>query len=255
MRFVVVTLFPEFFEGALGASVLGRAREAGVFDVVFVSPREFATNVHRTVDDTPYGGGAGMVMRAPELFAAVTHARAQAQNARVALMSPQGAVFSQQAAARLAQLPSLVLVCGRYEGIDERFVAQIVDEEICLGDFVLSGGEPAAICVIDAVVRLLPGGLGNHTSAVDESFADSRLEYPQFTRPPTFEGVAVPAVLTSGDHQKVAKWRTKVSLLRTLARRPDLVAKRPLDKAEQKLLDDARIEVEPWLYRVRGRGE
>lgn len=253
MRFVVVTLFPEFFAGPLSCTVLGRAVEAGVASVEFVSPRDYATNVHRTVDDTPYGGGAGMVMRAPELAAAVARARELAPDARSALMTPQGSLFDQAAARRLSELPALILVCGRYEGIDERFVERHIDEEICLGDFVLSGGEPAALVLIDAIVRLLPGGLGNAASATDESFSAERLEYPQFTRPAIFDDLPVPAVLTSGDHGRVAKWRTKVSLLRTLERRPDLVAKRPIERAEQKLLDDVRIEVDPWLWRRRPR--
>lgn len=253
MRIALVTLFPEFFEAPLSVSVLGRAQQAGVFSVASVSPRTFATNTHRTVDDTPYGGGAGMVMRAPELGAAVEEARELAPGARVLLLSPQGARLDQAAAARLAAEPGLILVCGRYEGVDERFIERYVDEEVCLGDFVLSGGEPAALCLIDAVVRLLPGGLGNAASAVEESFSDARLEYPQFTRPPVFDELPVPAVLTSGDHARVAKWRQKVGLLRTLYRRPDLLARRPISKAERKLLGDDRLDVPAWLYLPRIR--
>jgi tRNA (guanine37-N1)-methyltransferase len=251
MRVVVVTLFPEFFDGPLAASVLGRAVAAGLVAVEFVSPRDFATNVHRTVDDTPYGGGAGMVMRAPELAGAIARARELAPGAPVVLMSPQGPRFVQAHARRLAALDGIVLVCGRYEGIDERLVAQHVDAELALGDFVLSGGEPAALAVIDAVVRLLPGALGNVTSAVEESFASERLEYPQFTRPAEFGGAEVPPILTSGDHAKVAKWRRKASLLRTRARRPDLIDARPLDAAETKLLADGRVEVPEWLWERR----
>jgi tRNA (guanine37-N1)-methyltransferase len=252
VKIVVVTLFPEFFDGPLRCTVLGRAIAAGVLTVEFVQIRDFATNRHGTVDDSPYGGGAGMVMRAPELAAATTAARAACDGGRVVMMTPQGAPLTQQIAQTLAARSSLVVVCGRYEGIDERFVERHVDEELSLGDFVLSGGEPAALTLIDAIARLLPGALGNEASTGDESFSAPTLEYPQFTRPPEFEGIEIPAVLKSGDHGRVARWRRRVSLLRTRHRRPDLYEKLALTDVDRRIEADETLEVEPWMIRRRG---
>lgn len=257
MHISILTLFPEFFQGPLTTSIPARAIAAGALSVDFRNPRDYATNVHRTVDDTPYGGGAGMVIRAVEMDAALQAARADDRVPRhVVLMSPQGAPFTQETAERLAKLPGFVVVCGRYEGIDERWIAQRVDQEISLGDFILSGGEPAAFVVIDAVARLLDGAVGNNASIVDESFSQGTLEYPHFTRPITFEGEEVPEILRSGDHGKIAKWRRKVSLLRTQERRPDLWATIELSKSDRKLLDDPRIFVDPrWYQSARSRKE
>ncbi|MCB9521033.1 MAG: tRNA (guanosine(37)-N1)-methyltransferase TrmD, partial [Myxococcales bacterium] len=205
MRVTFVSLFPEYFVGPMTTSVVGRAVASGALAWDAVSPRDFAVDRHRTVDDTPFGGGAGMVMRAPELAAATRWARSRMSGARVALMSPQGARFEQRHAELLAREEGLVIVCGRYEGVDERFVEACVDIEISLGDFVLTGGEPAAVCVVDAVARLLPGVLGNAASSVEESFSCGGLEHPQFTRPSAWEGVEVPAVLRGGDHGAVAR--------------------------------------------------
>ena len=237
----LLTLFPSYFEGPLSTSILGRARKAGVAGVRCVDIRDFASTRHRRVDDTPYGGGAGMVMRAPELAAATDWSRARAPGAPVIYLSPQGAPFRQSHARWLAEQPGMVLVCGRYEGVDERWIERHVDLEISVGDFVLTGGEAAAVCVVDAVVRLLPGALGNAASASDESFSHGMLEYPQFTRPATFEGLEVPDVLLSGDHGRISAWREKLSLARTSARRPDL-------------LEGAAPEVEDgeaWLVKKR----
>jgi tRNA (guanine37-N1)-methyltransferase len=194
-----------------------------------------------------------MVMRPTELGAAVEAARASNPGAPVILMTPQGRPVSQQLVGELAEGAGMILVCGRYEGVDERFVERHVDLEVCVGEAVLSGGEPAALCLLDAVVRLLPGVLGNASSLEQESFGSDRLEYPQFTRPVAFDGLAVPEVLSGGDHAAVARWRQKAGLLRTIERRPDLLARTPLSAAEQKLLDDRRVEVEAWLYAARHR--
>jgi tRNA (guanine37-N1)-methyltransferase len=194
-----------------------------------------------------------MVMRPTELGAAVEAARVSNPGAPVILMTPQGRPVSQQLVGELAEGAGMILVCGRYEGVDERFVERHVDLEVCVGEAVLSGGEPAALCLLDAVVRLLPGVLGNASSLEQESFGSDRLEYPQFTRPVAFDGLAVPEVLSGGDHAAVARWRQKAGLLRTIERRPDLLARTPLSAAEQKLLDDRRVEVEAWLYAARHR--
>jgi len=228
MRYQVVTLFPELIEAAIGVGLLGKAVAAGRVSVTSMSPRRFATNKHLSVDDTPYGGGSGMVMRPDCVLAGMESAEraiAGEQPVRRVLLTPQGARFDQAAARRLSAHESLVLVCGRYEGFDER-VRYFVDEEISLGDFVLTGGEVAAMCVVEAVVRLLPGVLGNAESVSEESFSPvckGLLEYPQYTRPPTFRGHEVPKILLSGDHAKVDAWRAEQSRARTLERRPDLV--------------------------------
>lgn len=252
MKITFVTLFPEFFEGPLTTSIPARAQSAGQLEVTFVNPRDFATNVHRTVDDKPYGGGAGMVMRPVELAQAIDRAAPEPARAHRVYLSPQGAPFDQKRARQLAGLEHLVLVCGRYEGVDERVITTRIDEEISVGDFVLSGGEPAAFCVADAVIRLLSGALGNEESIEDESFSAGLLEYPQFTRPASFEGHEVPEVLLSGDHGRVARWRRKVSLLRTMERRPDLIEGRVLSDEDQKILNDPKLEVPATYVRRRG---
>ena len=222
MRFTVVTILPELIESALAAGVVGRAREAGVIAVATVNPRDFTTDRHRTVDDTPYGGGPGMVMKAEPLLAAIA---AAPQPAHRILMSPAGRPLTQARARELAQLPHLVLVCGRYEGIDERVIDEAIDEELSIGDYVLSGGELAALVVLDAVARLVPGVLGEPESAVDESHAAGLLEYPQYTRPPKLGAREVPAILTSGNHAAIAAWRREQALARTAQRRHDMLAR------------------------------
>ncbi len=240
MEIYVLGLFPEFVEGFARASVIGRALEAGIVRVHTVQIRDFAIDRHHSVDDTPYGGGSGMVMMAPPVVAAmeslptdpVTLARPH-----TVLLTPQGKRFDQAAARALAARPAIALVCGRYEGFDERIRAY-VDEELSLGDFVLTGGEPAAAAVLDATVRLLPGVLGNAESTARESHTEPGvLEYPQYTRPAEFRGVRVPAVLTSGDHARVARWRRWQSLRRTRERRPDLYATLTLTDADRALAD------------------
>lgn len=232
LEFDVLTLFPEILRGALEESILGRAREKGLVHVNLVQIRDYAFNKHRSVDDLPYGGGPGMVMRCEPLYEAWTAARDRnpALPVRTVLLSPGGQPLRQPLLERWAsQIPEkarFILICGRYEGVDERFVEECVDEQVSLGDFVLSGGEIPALALIDGLMRLLPGALGNEASASGESFssaADGLLEFPQYTRPPEFRGRKVPDILLSGDHAKIHQWRRSMSLERTRARRPDLL--------------------------------
>lgn len=238
MRFEIVTLFPELFD-VLRTGLLGKAQEAGAIDVEAITPREFTQDRHRTVDDAPYGGGSGMVLMPGPIAETLDHldeARGGTSTHRV-LLTPQGARFSQSHARRFSELDSLTLVCGRYEGFDER-IRGLVDEEVSLGDFVLLGGEAAALAVIEATARLLPGVLGNDESVADESHADGLLEYPQYTRPEEFRGERVPEILRSGNHAAIARWRRKESLRRTLERRPDLLETAELTDEDRKLLDE-----------------
>jgi len=224
MSFEVVTLFPEMFRSFLEASLLGKAVAAGLVQVHFTDPRDHTHDKHRSVDDAPYGGGAGMVMKAPPLVEAIEAVAAARGPAHRVLLTPAGRPFTQARAHDLVQRGRVLLVCGRYEGIDDRVRELVIDEELSLGDFVLSGGEAAAMAIIDAVARLVPGVLGDHTSTEEESFAEEGLlEYPQFTRPPEYRGLRVPEVLLSGDHEKVRRWRRAEAEARTRARRPDLV--------------------------------
>lgn len=242
MRFEIVTLFPELFE-VLNHGLLGKAREAGRVDVHTVTPRRFTTDRHRTVDDAPYGGGSGMVLMPGPIAEALDHldeARAGRVSHRV-LLTPQGSPFNQTHARRFSELDSLTLVCGRYEGFDER-IRGLVDEEVSLGDFVLLGGEVAALAVLEATARLLPGVLGNDESAADESHADGLLEYPQYTRPEEFRGEKVPEILRSGNHGAIARWRRKESLRRTLERRPDLLQSAELSDEDRKLIKEIEEE-------------
>jgi tRNA (guanine37-N1)-methyltransferase len=231
VEFDVLTLFPQMFS-ALQESIPGRALEAGIARLNLIQIRDFATDKHRTVDDQPYGGGAGMVMRCEPLFAAWEKARDRSPlPIRTVLLSPQGQPMSQKLLqAWASEMPGkerLVLICGRYEGIDERFIEECVDEEVSLGDFVLSGGEIPALALIDGMIRLLPGALGNEQSAVTESFSEGLLEHPHYTRPPEFRGLKVPEVLLSGNHSRIAQWRAEQSRSRTKARRPDLLGPSP----------------------------
>lgn len=226
MRIDVLTLFPEFFRGVLETSLLGKSISRGLLEVVLHQIRDYTTDRHRTVDDTPYGGGHGMVMKAEPIVRAI-EAVAPA-GARRILLSPRGDLFTQERARELAALDSgFVLVCGRYEGVDER-VDAFVDAQLCVGDYVLSGGETAAAVIIDAVVRLVPGVVGNVGSLAEESFSEGLLEYPQYTRPETFRGLPVPEVLLSGNHAEIARWRREAAETRTRTRRPDLEARENL---------------------------
>ena len=219
----VLTLFPRMIAAPLEESILGKAREKGLLRVQVTDIREFAEGKHRVTDDVPYGGGAGMVMKPEPLVCAIEAAKARVPSARVVLMSPQGRRFDQRKAQELSQREAIILVCGRYEGVDER-VLPFVDEEISLGDFVITGGEFAALAIIDPMARLVPGVLGNAESPLQESFAgEGLLEGPQYTRPFEFRGSRVPEVLLSGDHAKIAAWRREQALHRTRDRRPDLL--------------------------------
>lgn len=236
MRIDVITIFPEYLEGALGVSLLGRARELGLLDVRCHDPRDHATDRHRSVDDAPFGGGAGMVMTPEPLFATVEAAAVQRP---LLLLSASGRRFDQAMAHELADGPGFSLICGRYEGVDQRVADHLCDGEVSVGDFVLAGGEAAALVVIEAVSRLVPGVLGNEESVAEESFTDGRLEYPQYTRPSEFRGWEVPEILRSGDHGRVARWRRATALRRTLERRPDLLDRDAgLGPDDEKLLDE-----------------
>lgn len=247
LRFEVLTLFPRMISGYAQESILGKAQEKGLVEVRASDIREFAVGKHRVCDDSPYGGGAGMVMKPEPVVAAIKAAKARLPNAKVLLMSPRGERFSQAMARELATLgedgeAACVLVCGRYEGLDERIMAY-VDREISLGDFVLTGGELAALAVLDATARLHPGVLGNESSPTRESFEEGLLEYPQYTRPPVFEEKGVPAVLQSGDHARIARWRRWQALQLTRSRRPDLFERLELSKADLKLLSKAESDL------------
>lgn len=239
MRIGVVSLFPEMVATIAEFGVVGRALSRELISLDIENPRDHTDDVHRTVDDRPYGGGPGMVMKYAPLAAALQVSRERVpEGSPVVCLSPQGAVFDQAVAERYAALPGMILLAGRYEGIDERLIESQVDEEISLGDFVLSGGEIAAMAVIDAVVRLLPGVLGDEESAQQDSFARGLLDCPHYTRPEVVEGKPVPEVLLSGDHANIARWRYKQALGRTRLRRPDLLEKLDLDDEQRMLLDE-----------------
>lgn len=241
----VVTLFPEMVQNIAEFGVVGRALDAHIARLNCVNPRDFATDVHRTVDDRPYGGGPGMVMKYAPLSQAIDQARADAPDgAPVIALSPQGRPFDQAGARHLAALPGFVLLAGRYEGIDERLIEAQVDEELSLGDFVLSGGEIPALAVIDAVIRLLPGALGDAESAQQDSFGEGLLDCPHYTRPEEIEGRAVPEVLLSGDHAKIARWRRMQALGRTAVRRPELLEGLELTDEQKAMLEEYLREID-----------
>jgi tRNA (guanine37-N1)-methyltransferase len=238
MRFDVVTLFPDLIRSASGHGVTGRALERGIAELHLWNPRDYTRDVHRTVDDRPYGGGPGMVMKVEPLRDAIVAARAAAPASQVVYLSPQGRVLDQGAVVEMAAAPGWILLAGRYEGVDERLVVRHVDAEWSIGDYVLSGGEPAALVVMDAIIRLLPGALGHDESAAQDSHMKGLLDFPHYTRPERVEGMSVPAVLLSGDHAAIARWRLRESLGRTWQRRPELLERRGLSTRERTLLDE-----------------
>jgi tRNA (guanine37-N1)-methyltransferase len=245
MRFDVVTLFPELVFGAAKHGVTGRAIDRGIVSLELWDPRDYALDVHRTVDDRPYGGGPGMVMKYQPLHDAITQAKKLSSgNKKVIYLSPQGKPITQALLSDASQLSQLILVAGRYEGIDERFVQLDCDEEWSLGDYVISGGELAALVVVDAITRLLPGVLGDADSANQDSHVDGLLDCPHFTRPEQLEGLSVPNVLLSGNHAEISRWRMKQSLGRTWQRRPDLLEKKQLTAEQEFLLKQFKNEVE-----------
>lgn len=235
MDFRVLTIFPGFFDSFVSHGIMRRAIEAGVVTLHPMDIREFAAGTHRITDDRPYGGGAGMVMKPEPLAKAIVTAKEKTPGARTILLSPQGRPFKQAIAGELALLNGLIFICGRYEGVDER-VYNYIDDEISIGDFVLTGGEPAAMIIMDAVTRLIPGALGDESSAQKESFEDHLLEHAHYTRPPEFEGETVPDVLLSGNHGVIETWRLESALMRTLLKRPDLLEEKTLSAKEKKVL-------------------
>lgn len=239
MRFEILTTFPGIVEGVAGESILGRARQKGLIDVEAVNIRDFTSDKHRTTDDAPFGGGPGMVMKCEPVFDAVEAliSRAAGRKPRILLMTPQGRRFDQPLAEELARESHLIMICGRYEGVDERIREHLVTDEVSIGDYVLTGGELAAMVIVDAVARLLPGVLGDESSPESESFSSGLLEYPQYTRPAEFRGYEVPEVLLSGNHEEIRKWRRAQALERTLKRRPDLLESAALSKEDRSILE------------------
>jgi len=239
----IVSLFPEMFQALTHYGITRRAIKKGVLELETWNPRDFALDRHNTVDDKPYGGGPGMLMKVKPLNDAIQAARRKSTgNSRVLYLSPQGRKLVQSDFVSMARLPELILVAGRYEGVDERLVQSVVDEEISIGDFVLSGGELPAMVLIDGITRLLPDAVGDRESVEQESFMDGLLDYPQYTRPKVVAGQAVPEVLLSGDHEMISRWRKQQALGRTFQRRPDLLAQRELSEEEQSLLDEYKSE-------------
>lgn len=240
MRIDVLTLFPEMFSGVLGSSILKKAAEKNAVTYHVTNFRDFSDDKHRTVDDYPYGGGAGMILKPQPIFDAVDHVRKKNKAPRVLLMCPQGEAFGQKKAEELSKEEQIILICGHYEGYDER-IRNIVTDEISIGDYILTGGELAAMVVIDSVVRLLPGVLGNQASPVFDSYSTGLLEHPHYTRPADFRGMKVPEVLLSGNHKKIEEWRIKQSLKRTKIRRPDLLYNYPLTEEQKKWLEKENL--------------
>lgn len=236
MRFDILTLFPGMFAGPFDESIIRRGRDKQLIDIAIHNIRDWATDRHQTTDDAPYGGGAGMVMKVEPLTSCIESVKARHPASTVVMTSPQGRRLTYRVAAELAGKEGLIIVCGRYEGIDERVRKLCIEDDISIGDFVLSGGEIAAMTIVDAVTRLVPGVLGSGESAETDSFCDGLLEYPQFTRPPKFRGLSVPDILLSGNHEQIRKWRRRESLRKTLLLRSDLMADVALTKEDHKLL-------------------
>jgi tRNA (guanine37-N1)-methyltransferase len=243
MRIAVVSLFPHMIREALGVGVIGRALERGIFEVEYFDPRDYTADVHRTVDDRPYGGGPGMVLKVEPMRSAVRDAmRVVPSGSRRVYMGADGRRFEQNMAREALGWPGLVLIAGRYEGVDERFIEQETDEQWSIGDYVLSGGELPVLVVIDALVRLMPGTLGSSESAQQESFSDGLVDWPHYTRPQGLDGHEVPAVLASGDHAAIQRWRLQQALGRTWLRRPELLERRGMSDEERELLEEFKIE-------------
>ncbi|HEX3047157.1 MAG TPA: tRNA (guanosine(37)-N1)-methyltransferase TrmD [Bacillota bacterium] len=243
MLIQILTLFPEMFEGPFGNSILKRAREQNRVEFRLINFRDFTVDVHRMVDDSPYGGGCGMVLKPDPVYRCLQAVKAEGPEPIVILLTPQGKVFDQTQARRLSSLEHIILICGHYEGFDER-IRSFVDLELSIGDYVLTGGELAAMVISDAVVRLLPGVLGSESSAINDSFSEGLLDYPQYTRPPEFNGMTVPEVLLSGHHARIEQWRREQALIRTARRRPDLLHDACLTEREREMLQTIEPEIE-----------
>lgn len=239
MKINVITIFPDMFTAPFNHSIIKRAREKGLLNINTINPRDFAQDKHQMVDDYPFGGGAGMVLKPEPMFAAVESIQS-CDNKRVILMCPSGKQFTQEKARQLAEYDELIFICGHYEGFDARITDNLVDEAISIGDYVLTGGEIPAMVVIDAVSRMIDGVLGSGESATEDSFYNGLLEYPQYTRPRDFRGMTVPEVLLSGDHAKIKKWRREESLKKTFLNRPDLLDKADLDDKDKKYLSELK---------------
>ena len=239
VQFDIITLFPSMFESPLSEGIISKAQKKGLIDIRVHDLREYTEDRHRTADDTPYGGGAGMVMKAEPIVRAIEAIKLPIGNTRTVFLTPQGVLLKQERAKKLSAYSQLIILCGRYEGIDER-VLSFVDEEISIGDFVLTGGEIAAMAVLDVVARLVPGVVGDAASVSEDTFSNFLLKYPQYTRPDNFRGLSVPEILISGDHRKIAEWRSAESLKRTLKRRPDLIEKADLTDKEKKQLENIK---------------
>lgn len=244
MIFDILTIFPGMFSSPLEESIVGKARSRGLIRIRVHNIRDFAVDKHQMTDDRPFGGGEGMVMKPEPIVTALRAVRNGNPAAKVVLMTPQGRLFNQEIAREFAGLSTLILVCGRYEGVDERVAEHFTDDQLSIGDYILTGGELAAMVVIDAVTRLLPGALGNEGSALCDSFSETVLEHPQYTRPQDFEGMTVPQILLSGNHESIRRWRRGQALLRTQIRRPDLFARLNLSPLDLALLESARQELE-----------
>jgi tRNA (guanine37-N1)-methyltransferase len=247
MRFDIITIFPEIFTGIFDFGIVRRAVEASLIEIQIHDLRDYTNDRHRQVDDRPFGGGAGMVMKPEPLFRAVEAVTSEAQDVSVVLLSPQGRLFSQSVAEEYVQKRGVVLICGRYEGVDERAAEHLATDEVSIGDYVLSGGEIPAMVVVDAVTRLIPGALGCEQSAECESFSDGLLDYPHYTRPAEYRGLKTPDVLLSGNHAEIERWRRRKSIEKTLLRRPDLIDNRMSSEAE-------RREIEEILKEIMERG-
>ncbi len=243
MRIDILTLFPGFFHGPLAESILQRAQDKGILDIRIANIRDYTTDRHHVTDDYPYGGGAGMVMKPEPIARAIQALCKEGPKPHVIYLTPQGPLHNQERAKQLAQKERLILVCGHYEGIDERIRSLYIHEEISIGDYVLTGGETAALVVLETVARMIPGVLGNESSYQNDSFYAGLLDYPQYTRPEEFEGERVPEVLLSGHHKKIEEWRRRQALLRTLRVRPDLLDQALLSGQDQSLLEELRKEV------------
>jgi tRNA (guanine37-N1)-methyltransferase len=254
MNFIVLTIFPEMFHPFWEHGIIKRAIDRNKIYASAINIRDFAQGRHRVTDDRPYGGGCGMVMKPEPLAGAIRAAKKKASFSKTILLTPQGRRFDQHVAQEFASLDGTILVCGRYEGVDERICHDLIDDEISIGDYVLTGGELAAMVIIDAVTRLIPGALGGKDSAGKDSFSDSMLKHAQYTRPRTFEGMDVPEVLLSGNHKEIENWRLETSLIRTFLKRRDLLKKRPLTRQELEVLKQWCLDIEKIIYDQSLRG-